>query len=93
MRLKRWESPRREGRNDKGKKSAARQRQIKKQTQVLRRKLKGEGERSHSLLSFWAILPRSASWPHPPAALFASGGMLGPVVLGLGPNCHQPGRK
>jgi hypothetical protein len=55
MRLKRWEYPRREGRNDKGKKSSARQRQLKKQTQVLRRKLKGEGERSHSLLSFWAV--------------------------------------
>lgn len=45
MRLKRWESPRREGRNDKGKRSSARQRQIKKQTQMLRKKLKGhEGE-------------------------------------------------
>lgn len=39
-RLKRWESPRREGRNDKGKKSSARQRQLKKQTQMLRKKLK-----------------------------------------------------
>jgi hypothetical protein len=55
MRLKRWESPRREGRNDKGKKSAARQRQIKKQTQMLRKKLKGDGERSHSLPTFLAI--------------------------------------
>jgi hypothetical protein len=41
MRMKRWESPRREGRNDKGKKNPARQRQIKKQTQALRLKLKG----------------------------------------------------
>ncbi|NJM47035.1 MAG: hypothetical protein HC860_13475 [Alkalinema sp. RU_4_3] len=41
MRMKRWESPRREGRNDKGRKSSARQRQIKKQTQALRLKLKG----------------------------------------------------
>ncbi|MFM2429432.1 MAG: hypothetical protein RLZZ511_645 [Cyanobacteriota bacterium] len=40
MRMKRWESPRREGRNDKGKKKSARQRQIKKQTQVWRKKLK-----------------------------------------------------
>jgi hypothetical protein len=39
MRLKRWESPRREGRNDKGKRSSARQRQLKKQTQVWRKKL------------------------------------------------------
>ncbi|KAF3886889.1 MULTISPECIES: hypothetical protein [Nostocales] len=45
MRLKRWESPRREGRNDKGRGGSARQRQLKKQQQMLRKKLK-EGERS-----------------------------------------------
>lgn len=39
MRLKRWESPRREGRNNKGKGGSARQRQLKKQQQMLRRKL------------------------------------------------------
>lgn len=38
--LKRWESPRREGRNDKGKGGSARQRQLKKQTQMLRQRLK-----------------------------------------------------
>ncbi|KAM3090875.1 hypothetical protein ACKFKG_16370 [Phormidesmis sp. 146-35] len=37
--LKRWESPRREGRNHKGKGGTARQRQLKKQTQLLRKKL------------------------------------------------------
>jgi len=42
MRLKRWESPRRKGRNDKGKGGSARQRQLKKQTQMLRKRLKGE---------------------------------------------------
>lgn len=40
QRLKRWESPRRQGRNDKGKGGSARQRQLKKQTQTLRKKLK-----------------------------------------------------
>jgi hypothetical protein len=40
MRLKRWESPRREGRNDKGRGGYARQRQLKKQQQMLRKKLK-----------------------------------------------------
>ncbi len=40
MRLKRWESPRREGRNHKGKGGAARARQLKKQQQQLRNKLK-----------------------------------------------------
>ncbi|WP_460208289.1 hypothetical protein [Scytonema sp. NUACC21] len=40
MRLKRWESPRREGRNDKGRGGSARQRQLKKQQQTLRKKLK-----------------------------------------------------
>lgn len=37
--LKRWESPRREGCNHKGKGGSARQRQLKKQTQMLRKKL------------------------------------------------------
>ncbi|NET00617.1 MAG: hypothetical protein F6K62_04475 [Sphaerospermopsis sp. SIO1G2] len=40
MRLKRWESPRKQGRNDKGRGGSARQRQLKKQRQVLRKKLK-----------------------------------------------------
>ncbi len=39
QRLKRWESPRRQGRNDKGKGGAARKRQLRKQQQMLRRKL------------------------------------------------------
>ena len=43
QRLKRWESPRREGRNHKGKGGSARQRQLKKQQQVLRNKLKEGG--------------------------------------------------
>lgn len=43
QRLKRWESPRSEGRNDKGKGGSARQRQKKKQFQMLRKKLKGDG--------------------------------------------------
>lgn len=44
MRLKRWESPRKQGRNDKGRGGSARQRQLKKQRQVLRNKLK-EGQK------------------------------------------------
>ncbi len=43
MRLKRWESPRRKGRNNKGRGGSARQRQLRKQQQMLRKKLK-EGE-------------------------------------------------
>jgi hypothetical protein len=39
-RLKSWESPRRQGRNDKGKGGSARARQIRKQMQMLRQKLK-----------------------------------------------------
>jgi hypothetical protein len=46
MQLKRWESPRREGRNDKGKGGSARKRQLKKQRQMLRQKLK-EAQKSH----------------------------------------------
>ena len=44
QRLKRWESPRREGRNDKGRGGSARQRQLKKQTQALRKKLRQQAE-------------------------------------------------
>ena len=46
QRLKRWESPRRQGRNDKGKGGSARRRQLKKQTQMLRQKLK-KGQKSY----------------------------------------------
>lgn len=42
MRLKRWESPRRQGRNDKGKGGSARQRQLKKQYSMLRKRLKNQ---------------------------------------------------
>lgn len=44
QRLKRWESPRRQGRNDKGKGGSARARQLKKQRQMLRQKLKENGK-------------------------------------------------
>jgi hypothetical protein len=42
--LKRWESPRKEGRNDKGRGGSARQRQRKKQFQALRKKLKEQSD-------------------------------------------------
>lgn len=42
--LKRWESPRKEGRNDKGRGGSARARQLKKQQQMLRKKLKEQSE-------------------------------------------------
>ena len=44
--LKSWESPRRSGRNDKGKGGSARARQIRKQQQMMRQKLKGESSES-----------------------------------------------
>jgi hypothetical protein len=44
QRLKSWESPRRQGRNDKGKGGSARARQLRKQQQMLRQKLKGSPE-------------------------------------------------
>ena len=66
QRLKRWESPRNEGRNDKGRGGSARQRQLKKQRQALRRRLKEQtdghnntsqsnkkGENHGSLLFYW----------------------------------------
>ena len=63
-RLKRWESPRRRGRNDKGKGGSARARQLRKQQKMLRKKLKGNPEvkpqdksqrREKSLLFFFAL--------------------------------------
>jgi hypothetical protein len=56
-RLKRWESPRKQGRNDKGKGGSARARQLKKQTQMLRRKLKEQSDNqkgeNHDSLPFF----------------------------------------
>ena len=43
-RLKRWESPRKRGRNDKGKGGTARARQLRKREQMLRQKLKHNSE-------------------------------------------------
>ncbi|MDJ0690642.1 MAG: hypothetical protein QNJ41_19300 [Xenococcaceae cyanobacterium MO_188.B32] len=66
QRLKRWESPRRQGRNDKGKGGTARARQLRKQQKMLRKKLKGNPEtkpqdksqrREESLL-FFLVLPK-----------------------------------
>ena len=48
MRLKRWESPRRQGRNDKGKGGSARKRQLKKQQQMLRKKLKNSNQQDNT---------------------------------------------
>ncbi len=47
QRLKSWESPRSEGRNNKGKGGSARQRQLKKRTQMLRQKLKDQGNENN----------------------------------------------
>jgi hypothetical protein len=44
QRLKRWESPRHEGRNDKGRGGSARQRQRQKQMKQLRQRLKDQSE-------------------------------------------------
>lgn len=55
MRLKRWESPRRKGRNDKGKGGSARQRQLKKQTQMLRKRLKGEPGKGENSPFFYSL--------------------------------------
>jgi len=45
QRLKRWESPRSEGRNKKGKGGTARARQLKKQTQMMRQRLKEDNNK------------------------------------------------
>ncbi len=76
MRLKRWESPRRQGRNDKGRGGSARARQLRKQRQQLRRKLKqaaqpdGKDSGSGSTASFFwpSGLLRSLVAPRTPAS-------------------------
>lgn len=72
MRLKRWESPRREGRNHKGKGGSARQRQLKKQTQILRQRLKGEqGKKEKSFFSlFFGVEYKHPSSFNPVVARF-----------------------
>ena len=68
QRLKSWESPRREGRNSKGKGGAARARQLKKQQQILRKKLQGEtqdnnqGKRRDVLFPFCLGLAAGSIW-------------------------------
>jgi hypothetical protein len=55
QRLKRWESPRRKGRNDKGRGGSARQRQLRKQFKTLKKKLNQDpnsGGRELSSLPF-----------------------------------------
>lgn len=44
--LKRWESPRQPGRNDKGRGGSARQRQLRKRQQQLRQRLQAPGTQS-----------------------------------------------
>ena len=51
-RIKSWESPRRQGRNDKGKGGSARKRQLKKRQQMLRNQLKRNGEGKTTLFPF-----------------------------------------
>lgn len=46
-RLKRWESPRKQGRNHKGKGGSARVRQLRKREQMLRQKLKSQKPESN----------------------------------------------
>ncbi len=53
--LKRWESPRRRGRNIKGKGGSARAKQLKKQQQHLRKKLKQQGETGKEPLNSFPI--------------------------------------
>lgn len=61
QRLKRWESPRKEGRNQKGKGGTARARQLKKHTQMMRQRLKEDNkdnkrrEDNHLLAVFYSL--------------------------------------
>lgn len=55
--LKRWESPRKSGRNDKGRGGSARQRQLQKRHQALRKRLSGPAGQEKSDFSGEQIAP------------------------------------
>ncbi len=57
QRLKRWESPRRQGRNDKGKGGSARQRQLKKRQQMLCQKLQDNSNHQQGRDSINSLFP------------------------------------
>jgi hypothetical protein len=63
MRLKSWESPRRQGRNHKGRKGTARAKQLKKKYKMLAQKLKSQNpqrkdrEGSNSFLPLFFMKP------------------------------------
>lgn len=63
--LKRWESPRREGRNDKGKGGSARQRQKLKQLKGLRQKLKRQSDQPETKRGESASSFPSFAFPNP----------------------------
>ncbi len=56
--LKRWESPRKSGRNDKGRGGTARQRQLRKRNQRLRQSLKKTQDKKREVidLSFFCSI-------------------------------------
>ncbi|MEM1172368.1 MAG: hypothetical protein AAGJ08_25640 [Cyanobacteria bacterium P01_H01_bin.35] len=62
--LKRWESPRKQGRNIKGKGGAARLRQIKKQQKILRKKLDIQEKGNHASLFFCWLGWRLPEYSH-----------------------------
>ena len=70
MRLKSWESPRREGRNSKGKGGAARQRQKKKQLQMLRKKLKNTTGKRNVISSLFFLARYYCNRQHLPFLSF-----------------------
>ena len=53
--LKRWESPRRQGRNHKGKGGSARAKQLKKQQQHLRKKLNQNNQDGKGSLTLFPL--------------------------------------
>lgn len=74
--LKRWESPRKLGRNDKGRGGAARQRQLQKRQQTLRKRLGGRSQsdldnsqKGESLTPLFAVYPTATLGPSQSVAL------------------------
>lgn len=69
--LKRWESPRREGRNHKGKGGSARQRQKRKQLQALRQRLNSNPQSGKDHVLPALVLGNCWGWKSQPAISYS----------------------
>nr|WP_278003391.1 hypothetical protein [Nodosilinea sp. TSF1-S3] len=85
--LKRWESPRKSGRNDKGRGGTARQRQLQKRQQTLRKRLNGRPEQNNQTPPREQVAPFFIAYRLPAELPIAS--WLGPLRWSGAESCCQ----